>query len=50
MSGIDGSAPPQQGPPYDPGEFWDEMFDSPASVRPHYGPLAQQSRASVLPR
>jgi uncharacterized circularly permuted ATP-grasp superfamily protein len=41
MSAIDGSAPPQV-PPYDPGEFWDEMFDSPTSVRPHYDPLAQQ--------
>ncbi|HEY0583168.1 MAG TPA: circularly permuted type 2 ATP-grasp protein [Chloroflexota bacterium] len=25
---------------YDPGEFWDEMFAAPESVRPYYAPLA----------
>lgn len=27
-------------PPYDPGEFWDEMFVAPGRVRPHYEALA----------
>jgi uncharacterized circularly permuted ATP-grasp superfamily protein len=28
-------------PPYDPGEFWDEMFEARDRVRPHYNPLAR---------
>jgi uncharacterized circularly permuted ATP-grasp superfamily protein len=27
-------------PPYDPGQFWDEMFAAPDEVRPHYRALA----------
>ena len=29
-------------PIYDPGEFWDEMFERPGVVRPHYRALAQR--------
>jgi uncharacterized circularly permuted ATP-grasp superfamily protein len=29
-------------PAYDPGEFWDEMFEAPARVRPHYVELARR--------
>lgn len=35
----DGPAPI---PTYDPGEFWDEMFESTSRVRPHYRTLAGQ--------
>ncbi len=34
--------PPADVPPYDPGEFWDEMFERPGVVRPHYKDLAGQ--------
>ena len=32
----------QKAPPYDPGEFWDEMFEAPGVVRPHYRGLAER--------
>lgn len=31
---------PRTVPTYDPDGFWDEMFEAPGRVRPHYGPLA----------
>ena len=32
----------QKAPTYDPGEFWDEMFEAPGVVRPHYRALAER--------
>jgi uncharacterized circularly permuted ATP-grasp superfamily protein len=29
-------------PPYDPEQFWDEMFAAPGEVRPHYAELARK--------
>ena len=29
-------------PSYVPGEFWDEMFEAPGQVRPHYAELARR--------
>jgi uncharacterized circularly permuted ATP-grasp superfamily protein len=29
-------------PSYDPGEFWDEVFEGPGRVRPHYAALAER--------
>ena len=29
-------------PPYDPADFWDEMFEAPDRVRPHYARLARR--------
>ena len=29
-------------PPYDPGQFWDEMFAGPGQVRQHYAELADK--------
>lgn len=29
-------------PDYDPGAFWDEMFEAPGRVRAHYEPLARR--------
>src|SRR3712207_4318785 len=29
-------------PPYDPADFWDEMFEAPDRVRPHYAQLARR--------
>jgi uncharacterized circularly permuted ATP-grasp superfamily protein len=31
-----------EAPAYDPGHFWDEMFEAPGRVRPHYGGLARR--------
>jgi uncharacterized circularly permuted ATP-grasp superfamily protein len=30
------------GPPYEVGDFWDEMFEAPDHVRPHYRALARR--------
>lgn len=44
MSLVDsvGPAVGPAAPPYDPGEFWDEMFERPGVVRPHYVLLARR--------
>ena len=39
MTTATSGSPPADVPPYDPGQFWDEMFEGPGSPRPHYGPL-----------
>ncbi|MEO6209988.1 MAG: circularly permuted type 2 ATP-grasp protein [Gemmatimonadaceae bacterium] len=36
------AAPERTVPPYDPGAFWDEMFEAPGIVRPYYATLARQ--------
>jgi uncharacterized circularly permuted ATP-grasp superfamily protein len=36
------SGTPARVPAYDPGPFWDEMFETPEKVRPEYVPLAAQ--------
>ena len=33
---------PAAAPPYDPGDFWDEMFLPDGGPRPHYAVLARQ--------
>ncbi|HEV7706550.1 MAG TPA: hypothetical protein VGO46_19840, partial [Gemmatimonadaceae bacterium] len=35
-------APERTVPRYDPGAFWDEMFEAPGIVRPHYQTLARR--------
>ncbi len=35
------TAPDRVVPDYDPGVFWDEMFEAPGVVRPHYATLAR---------
>ena len=39
-AGTEARAPEM--PPYDPEQFWDEMFAGPGQVRPHYAELARQ--------
>ena len=36
------ATPAAEMPPYDPGDFWDEMFEAPDRVRPHYAQLARR--------
>ena len=36
------TAPERAVPRYDPGAFWDEMFEAPNVVRPHYATLARR--------
>jgi uncharacterized circularly permuted ATP-grasp superfamily protein len=42
LTSAPSGSPPADVPPYDPGEFWDEMFEGPGRVRPHYRALARQ--------
>src|SRR5436190_18747474 len=39
---LNGDDPAHGGPAYDPGPFWDEMFDTRGRPRPHYGGLARK--------
>ena len=47
LGGTGGASAPTA-PSYEPGEFWDEMFQADGQVRPHYAPLARQLAKYLL--